>query len=959
MIERKDLTRWNRAGLSRFRYVDGNAVTFLEKLRKALIARFTDPVDGELQWSALAEAIPQAPGENERDRWDRILAQYSDGRRDYGWEIVRALARSIHVLGEHVDSYANESYLRTATQWDNVRRLVEMLDYHSAPPASASTSVALFAKEGESGTVHAGLQMKNAPADGSPPLIFETLEDLEVDHRLNQLRLKDWNKSLKAFSFTAAPGDPQTKAASFAIGEELEGISSGSLGILQAQDGQSDAEAVAVEVTEVKADSLTLKWHDPDGNALDGAQLHQMRLLLTPDWIQSPRLRGVSSVVLKGPHSLTANTAVAWKIGSTWKVGRVGQVDGARISMVDAQGNPHPAPPPADASIFALNSSIRQRVRVGGFAVNRVFIPQANQLRTSTIWGEDLQVIPSSQIESESDSGFESYRYLKNPGANRVAFFLLSEADSSAVVAEAASQNLVFDGDPGELASGDWIIAADKTQMLAAQIAAVETGEGEFTLFLANSSINGEKTFYGLFADELRPQGHDVNSDPIFDPAQRSEQSTVLPLEGLPEGLQKGRRLIVKNASQAFEARVGAIDESAGTITVTPAIPGSEPGAASGSSGFSRQDTVIYANVAPAGHGESKPERILGSGDATRAEESFELEVESVSFVADPSQPSGMAAAVEVIVDNRTWKQVGSLNDSRPTDPHYTVRITQDGHLRFSFGDGFRGRRLPTGTNNVRAVYRVGTGAAGNLAAASLEKIVQPHPLLESVEQPLLAAGGNEMESVESLRENAPASVLSMDRAVSLSDFTHLAGRHSSVWQARAFSAPTRQGRYDDVKVVVVPAGGGELGDLNQALTGFLSSHALPGAQVEVCGYQPVILDLTIAVRIVSAEFDALEVSTQVREELQSAFSLRSSALAAPFYRSSLFKVVEEVDGVRNASCAIRESSLQDNGAELRFRHVARGADGVIRSIRPLDEQVIYIDPERSILKIEVQEFTL
>jgi len=35
-----DLTRWNRAGLRRFRYVDGNAVTFLEFLRAELAKRF-------------------------------------------------------------------------------------------------------------------------------------------------------------------------------------------------------------------------------------------------------------------------------------------------------------------------------------------------------------------------------------------------------------------------------------------------------------------------------------------------------------------------------------------------------------------------------------------------------------------------------------------------------------------------------------------------------------------------------------------------------------------------------------------------------------------------------------------------------------------------------------------------------------------------------------------------------
>jgi hypothetical protein len=140
-MSNRDLTRWNRAGLSRFRYVDGNAVTFLEELRQALIDRFSDPDAKRLQWRDL---VPKREGdsdngwkrlEDERNRLqqefpreslNRLLAQYHDDRRDWAWEIGRVLARSSHVLTEYIDAYANEGFLGTATQWDNVRRLVEM-----------------------------------------------------------------------------------------------------------------------------------------------------------------------------------------------------------------------------------------------------------------------------------------------------------------------------------------------------------------------------------------------------------------------------------------------------------------------------------------------------------------------------------------------------------------------------------------------------------------------------------------------------------------------------------------------------------------------------------------------------------------------------------------------------------------------------------------------------------------
>src|SRR5262249_2138986 len=126
----KDITRWNRVGLRRFRYIDGNAATFLEEIRIRLAERFP-------QWAAVQYRIE---AEDPLHRDERMVEQYHAPRSpvpDWGWEIARALARACHVLGEHVDAYANEAYLGTATQWENLRRLVAMIDYHPAPPASA------------------------------------------------------------------------------------------------------------------------------------------------------------------------------------------------------------------------------------------------------------------------------------------------------------------------------------------------------------------------------------------------------------------------------------------------------------------------------------------------------------------------------------------------------------------------------------------------------------------------------------------------------------------------------------------------------------------------------------------------------------------------------------------------------------------------------------------------------
>ena len=134
-----DLTRWNRAGLDRFRYVDGNAATFLEDIRIGLVETFRDPVANpdDKPWPALAADIPEDESDEEKLR--RMLAAYAGERGDWAMEISRAFVRATHILTETIDAYANEGYLGTATQWDNIRKLAAMIDYVPAPASSAET----------------------------------------------------------------------------------------------------------------------------------------------------------------------------------------------------------------------------------------------------------------------------------------------------------------------------------------------------------------------------------------------------------------------------------------------------------------------------------------------------------------------------------------------------------------------------------------------------------------------------------------------------------------------------------------------------------------------------------------------------------------------------------------------------------------------------------------------------
>jgi hypothetical protein len=234
--------------------------------------------------------------------------------------------------------------------------------------------------------------------------------------------------------------------------------------------------------------------------------------------------------------------------------------------------------------------------------------------------------------------------------------------------------------------------------------------------------------------------------------------------------------------------------------------------------------------------------------------------------------------------------------------------MTEDGFVKIAFGDGTNGRRLPTGTNNLRITYRQGSGLEGNLPAGSLNKPVKPYHLIKGVRQPLAATGGNDMEETESLRENAPATVLTLDRAGCLTDFAYLAMSQSSVWQARAFSSSTGPGRNESIKVVVVPAGGGELGGLGKTLLDFLMARAIPGVEIDILPYEERSFDLHVILYPRSG-YDPEAVASAIKANLQGTFCLKKRKLGQDLFLSEIYRVVESTPGVEHSRVAINGSS--------------------------------------------------
>jgi hypothetical protein len=200
---------------------------------------------------------------------------------------------------------------------------------------------------------------------------------------------------------------------------------------------------------------------------------------------------------------------------------------------------------------------------------------------------------------------------------------------------------------------------------------------------------------------------------------------------------------------------------------------------------YKRHTVVINANVVAATHGETVPREVLGGGDGSQPNQRFILKKPPLTYIP-ASVPSGAASSLQVQVNGVTWDEAPSLFGLDHRDQRYIVRIDNDAKATVIFGDGYQGARPPSGTENVVARYRSGIGSSGLVSAGSLT-LLQTRPLgVRGVTNPVAADGAADPERLDSARQNAPNTVLTLDRVVSLQDFEAFARGFAGIGKAQA-----------------------------------------------------------------------------------------------------------------------------------------------------------------------------
>jgi predicted phage baseplate assembly protein len=486
---------------------------------------------------------------------------------------------------------------------------------------------------------------------------------------------------------------------------------------------------------------------------------------------------------------------------------------------------------------------------------------------------------------------------------------------------------LTLDAEYNQIASGSWIVIEWPEEQrpvprygspLIRRVEKAETlskvNYGKVTQLTLNDDWLGDAdTSYSV----LRGAIVYTQSEPLElaeEPIEVDVQGDTIRLDGLYGGLESGRWLIisgertditgtsgveaselamlagVKHTVQQIEVEGELVDLRGDRIHTTIQL--------ARKLGYSyKRDTVkIYGNVVKATHGETRQE-VLGSGDGSQVMQAFVLRQSPLTYLA-AATPAGAQSTIETRVNDIRWHEADNLIWLGANDRGYVTHTDNEDKTTVIFGDGRRGARLPTGVENIKAIYRTGIGKAGNVAAEQIS-LLATRPLgVKGVINPLAASGGADRERRDQARRNTPLAVMALDRLVSLPDYADFARTYAGIDKASANRLS--DGRQELVYLTIAGADDipiDETSDLYQGLRQALRRFGATRQTIRIAARELILLVISAKVRLLP-DYQWESVAPQVRATLLETFSFDRRDLGQDVLLSEVLSTIQRVPGV-------------------------------------------------------------
>ncbi len=802
--------------------------------------------------------------------------------------LLDAWAMSLDVLTFYQEQLANEGFLRTSTERRSVLELARSIGYELNPGVAAGTWLAFQLATGPKNPrtvrIAVGMQLLSVPQKDELPQRFEVAEEMEAR--------PDWNRMVALTRET-----PRITADTTVIHLKGTGtaLQPGDLLLLVGDERASNPRSdrwvvVTISSVEINADRNTVLTLDKSPREVRGEAAMPA----------NPRV-----FALRTRTSLFGYNAPDWKILTQAMRGNFGNGD-------DWQG----LSVPADAA-FDLAAEF-PRVVPGSWVVLSGPVERTIDGQTSTTRAMRLYRVRTAEHTSRTDFTLTAQVTHVVPdtpppgpvlvgesadAASRDAFQVrgtqvlaeseLLELAEAPVVQPVQGATIVVQGNVLGLTPGRSVIVSGThprmlmTRTLVDALAQVgSTGyrvivrEGAAFEVLAPSTPRDQSDTAIEGASLCRAGGAGCDDWQLLEPGGTRRRIA------LPRGSYRWADppADADQISEVAVIRSVSNDNNNTTITFESALTNI----------YDRASAAVLGNVARATHGASVAE-VLGSGDATVPNQRFKLKKPPLTHIAAPTA-TGAKSTLEVRVNGVLWQEVPYLYGRGAREEVYIVRINNEGEASVIFGDGRNGARLPSGLDNVAASYRSGIGLEGEVPVDSLT-IMQSRPLgVSDVTNPVAATGAASAEHMEDARRNAPTTVLTFERIVSLRDFEDFSQSFAGV--AKAQAEILWNGSRQIVHVTIGGSNGKPAGPgLRRNLATAIDALRDRTIEMRIGSYREKRFNLKARV-ICDPRYLVDVVTANVQAALLEAFSYDRRSFAQSVSSSEVISVIQKVAGV-------------------------------------------------------------
>lgn len=841
--------------------------------------------------------LARISGSRDDPRLQAALSQLKTREdNDFSIALLDTWAVVSDVLTFYQERIANESYLLTAKERFSLLHLARLIGYELRPGSAASTYLAFTMEEPkfiansvipgipDSITLEPGIKIQSVPGPDESAQTFETIEKIECRGKWNNIKPRLTKKQqltsttdtifLDGIGTNLKPGDGVLFKVDNVTGTYVFGL----VAKVEINPERDYTKVLLHSKAESKITGLDLKLQD------NSTQQNTLSLLVTENndndkTIISSKLEAIAAAKKLKVQDIFDNLAASPESSPKVLVFRT-------RAMIFGHNAPSwellPVALRGDEPVYNVNSN-------GTISVGTP-IPGIYKGRKDTrkdTWA-DSALLDYSDFQGNDSN--KKYLYLDSIYSNLVS-------GSFVILKNETTWSFNKIEDLTELSVSDFTFSTKVTRLTLDQI------NNNFDKFLIRTT-----TVFGQSEELSLSRVTEEDSFPGNGDFQTGKE--CLRLEGWINGLYPGQHIIVSGEVFIVSGEVYGPSGS-GIKAVEHAIIDkveyilTQDGCTQISlkqklkNKYVRSTVSINGNVALATHGETRQE-VLGSGNA-QPYQRFTLKQPPLTYLTADT-PSGVESTLEVRVNDVLWHEVPTLYGHGPEERIYETHLDNEGKSTIQFGDGKTGSLLPTGQENIRATYRRGMGLEGLVKANQLS-LLMTRPLgLSSVTNPFDSDGAADPEKENEARQNAPLTVMTLDRIVSLKDYEDFARSFTGI--SKALATWTWEGHRRKIFLTVAGPNGAELksdSPIIDKLKTAISKTGDPQTPIKVESYKKVYFKIAADINVMP-DYIPDKVLKAATEALRDTFSFSKREFGQAVKLSEVIATIQNVTGVHSVN---------------------------------------------------------